>query len=59
MCHLFYNGAKIKKLQSTPNLDTLQSLVGHWKTIVAMGNFDVEKCFCTKDTIHNKEYIYR
>ncbi len=42
-----------------PNLDTFQKLVGYWKTIIAMGNFDVGKCFCTKDTIHNKEDIYR
>jgi hypothetical protein len=47
-----------KKLLSTPNLDTLQKLVDHWKIIAAMGNFDVGKCFCTKDTIHNKEDIY-
>ncbi len=52
--------SKNKKLLSTPNLDTLQKLIGHWKTIVAMSNFDVGKCFCTKNTIHNKRiYIGR
>jgi hypothetical protein len=41
-------------------LDTLQKLVGHWKTIVAMGNLMVESVFALKiQFITNKIYIGR